>query len=101
MSDPARLEAEETAVLEEAPEHRAHANALAEAFDPGAQRGDRAGDDVDVGACLRRAVELLHHGCVGEVVELDPDARLLARRDASATRWMCSSCLRSVNGATS
>ena len=55
----AGLEAEEAAVLEEAAEDRAHADPVAQALDAGAQHADRAHDQVDLGARLRGAVELL------------------------------------------
>ena len=69
----AGLEAVEAAVLEEAAEHRAHADVLA-------QRPATPGRSVQTArtimsisrARLRRAVELLDDRRVGEVVHLDP-----------------------------
>ena len=75
----ARLEQEQAAVLEEAAEHAAHADALAQAGDAGPQRADAADDQVDARAGLRGRVELVDHLDVREVVHLDADPRLLAR----------------------
>src|SRR5689334_22675514 len=74
-----RLEAVEPAVLQEAAEHGAHADRLADAGESGDERADGADDEVDLGAGLRCAVELLDNVGVGEVVDLDPDPGGLAR----------------------
>ena len=66
-------------MLEEAAEHRAHADVLAQALDARHEGADRPHDQVDLGACLRGPVELLDDVGVGEVVDLDPDASGLTR----------------------
>ena len=82
----AGLEAVEAAVLEEAAEDRAHADPLAEPLDARPEHADRADDQVDLGARLRGLVELLDDLRVGEVVDLDPDPRVLAGGRGGADR---------------
>ena len=97
----ARLEAEEAAVLEEPAEDRAHADRSLSPSTPGREHADGADDQVDLGACLRGAVELLDDRRVGEVVDLDPDAGVLACRRRRRRRRGCArrARLRRVNGA--
>ena len=95
------LERVDAAVLEEAADDRADVDVLGQAFDPGAEGARRAGDDVDL-ARPGRFVQLLDDLRVDEVVELEPDARVLpvGGRGGDA-RISSTSPLRRVNGATS
>ena len=101
----AGLEAEEPAVLEEAAEHGAHADVLAQPRRrPGRSVQTRAHDEVDLRAGLRGAVELLDRssGSV-RLLHLDPDPRVLARRRGGGDRRGSarSAASRRLNGATS
>ena len=80
------LERVHAAVLEEAPDDRADVDVLGEPLDAGTERAGRAGDDVDLRAGLRGGVELLDDLRVDEVVELEPDARVLAVRCGGCDR---------------
>ena len=73
-----RFEDEDAAVLEKAPEHADDADVVAESFDARAQGADAACEDLDLDAFHRRLVELVDDRLVGQVVDLDPDARLVA-----------------------
>ena len=53
---------------------------------PGREHADRAHDQVDLGAGLRGLVELLDDLRVGDVVDLDPDPRVLAGGRRGADR---------------
>ena len=75
----ARLEGVDPAVLEEPSDERADADVLREALDARPERAGRAGDDVDLRAGLRGEVQLLDELRVDEVVDLEADARVLAR----------------------
>src|SRR5262249_7756163 len=62
----------------EATEDAAYPDVLTHTGYAGPQRADAAGEDVDLGAGLRRFVELGDDVLVGEVVDLDAGSRALA-----------------------
>ena len=74
------LERVDPAVLEEAADDRADVDVLGDALDPGPERARRARDDLDRRPRVRRRVELVDDLRVDEVVELEPDARVLPVR---------------------
>ena len=74
------LERVDAAVLEEASDDRADVDVLREPLDAGTERARRAGDDVDLRARPRRCVELVDDLRIDEMVELEPDARVLSLR---------------------
>src|SRR5690606_36134861 len=65
-------------VLQEAAQHGAHADVLAQARDAGTQRADAAHREVHLHACLGGAVEGVDRLLVDDRVELHLDPRLLA-----------------------
>ena len=67
----------EPAVLQEAAEHAAHADALAQAGDARTQRAHPADEEVDPRARLGGGIELVDDLGMREPVDLDADARLL------------------------
>ena len=88
-------------MLEEAAEHRADADVLAQALDAGHERADRAHDEVDLGARLRRLVELLDDvGSVRLFTLILMRARLPASAAAATARICSTSRFRRLNGAT-
>ena len=73
------VEGEEAAVLEEAADHAAHADVLAQLRHARPQRADAAHEELDLRPCRGSGVELVDHLRVRQAVDLDPDPRLLAR----------------------
>ena len=65
-------------MLEEAPDDRADVDVLREPLDAGTKRARRAGDDVDSSPGLGGCVELADDLGVDEMVELEPNPRVLS-----------------------
>src|SRR5207342_2836234 len=72
-----RIEDEETAVLEEAPQDAPDGDVLAHPLDAGTDPADAPDDDLDLRAGIRRPVERLDHLGVVDAVHLDLDSRIL------------------------
>ena len=75
----AASKSEEPAVLEEAADHAAHADVLAQLGHSRPQRADAADEELDLRAGRGGGVELVDHLRMRQAVDLDPDPRLLAR----------------------
>src|SRR6202012_3739098 len=69
-------EIEDTRVLEELSENRAHRDVFGEAGHAGTQCADAAHDDVDVPPGLRRTVDRIDDLLVDELIHLQPNVSL-------------------------